>query len=698
MHRRILILVVLLATAAFARVEPLRVVMNGLEFAIDKESGCLLYMASENTGAILAATPDGASLFDAAYPVPSFYPMRLGCRNAQAKVSQDNGGVTIEWKQLGPSRPNLLPAPAAVRAWVTIRAAPDGRSVILACRIRNDAPQPVPQVLFPDLAGLRPFHGASGTELRFGGGMVRPFEGPPLPENAAPFYARRTTWQEYPPMGYQHLNTLRWIDLGSLRGGISIFQRRWGTDSPPKIMTLRPEADPTSLRLVWEHARPIQPGQSWESGEFWLTPHAGGWAKGIEVYRDYVRQVSVKRELPAHVRDGIGFQTIWMMEALERDPARAYFRYADLPRVARDAREHGIDELVPWGWSSPFTMPSKLPPQLGTREEFLTAVRLCRELGVNVAPFYSIQTVLNRFAERYGVKPGTSSYTYHTELIPMFNPFYMKVDDGAWVDSDNPVWLQDAWKTVTEWIDAGVPSISYDQFSSKSAAGEKPAMVAMTEKLRARARAVDPQSTFSGESITAGSLERDGGVLDYTWNWADYSDSGPALNLLRYPRLNCNVQDSPLTVKQCFSDGLYINILAKKPDQANGSSLISEVPRVARTLKQVSTLRRRFLDYFTKGIFIGNSVLMEPTTAFVRGHLWGKRLLVIVLNDRPTTQAVALHADLGMWFSAARSYQVQRYDGEGRRADSRHGAERFWSAATPKLEPLEFAFFEIEVE
>lgn len=697
MQRKALLLVVLVAAATLPGAEPLRVVMNGLELAIDKESGCLLYMASEATGAILSAAPEDASLVDAAYPVPSFYPMRLGCRKAQASVSHGGGVLTIEWKQLGPSRPKLLAGAAEVRARVTIRAAPDGRSVIFTCRISNDSPNPVPQVLFPDLAGLRPFHGASQTELRFGGGVVKPFDGPPLPEHAAPFYARRI-WQEYPPNGYQHPHTLRWIDLGGLGGGISMFQKRWGTDTPPKIMTLRPQADPTSLRLVWEHATAIQPGQSWESGEFWLTPHAGGWAKGIEVYRDYVREVSVKRELPAHVRDGIGFQTIWMMEALERDPERAYFRYADLPRVARDAKEHGIDELVLWGWASPFSLPKKLLPQLGTREELVTAVRRCRELGVNVAPFYSIQTVLNRFASRYGVKPGTSSYTYHTELIPMFNPFYMKVDDGAWVDSDNPVWLKDAWETMTEWIDDGVPSISYDQFSSRSAPGEKPAMVAMTEKLRARARAADPRSTFSGESITPGSLERDGGVLDYTWNWADYNDSGPALNLLRYPRLNCNVQDSPLTVKQCFSDGLYINILARKPDQANGSSLISEVPRVAQSLKQVTALRRQFLEYFTKGTFIGDSVLIEPASAFVRGHLLDRRLLIIVLNDRPAAQAVALHADLQMWFSVAPNYRVKRYDGQGRLVDNHAGGGRFWSAATPRLEPLDLAFFEIEVE
>ncbi len=695
MRQTTVLLASLLALTEAARAEPLRTTLNGLEIAVDRETGCLLHLASKATGAILTAVEP--SLLDAAYPVDAFAAMRLGCRNARASVTQDAAGLTIEWKPLGPSRPNLLPRGVAVHARVTVRAAPDARSVVFSARLTNDSAAPVPQVLFPDLAGLRPFHGAAETELRFGGGVVKPFEGPPLPEHQAPFYARRI-WQEFPVAGYQHLNSLRWIDLGSLRGGLSLFQKRWGTDNPPKIMTLRPETDPTSLRLAWEHATPVRPGESWDSGEFWLTPHRGGWAKGIEVYRQYVDHVSVKRELPVHVRDGIGYQTIWMVESLEPDPARVYFRYADLPRVARDAKEHGIDELVLWGWTQSFSLPKTLLPQLGTRDDFLTAVRQCRELGVNVAPFYSIQTVLNRLAGRYDVKPGTSSYTYHSELIPRFNPYYMKVEDGAWVESDNPVWLKDAWETMAEWIEAGVPSISYDQFSSKSAPGAKPAMVALTEKLRARARAIDPQSTFSGESITPGSLERDGGMLDYTWNWADYRDSGPVLNVLRYPRLNCNVQDSALVVKQCFSDGLYLDLLIRKPGQANGSAMIREVPAVARAVKQVAARRRQFLDYFVKGTFLGNSVLLEPAPAFVRGHLLGRRLLVVVLNDRPGAQAVPLHADLGMWFPKLGPYRVKRYDGEGRLAAVSRGAERFWSTGTAKLERLELAFYEIEVE
>jgi len=65
-------------------------------------------------------------------------------------------------------------------------------------------------------------------------------------------------------------------------------------------------------------------------------------------------------------------------------------------------------------------------------------------------------------------------------------------------------------------------------------------------------------------------------VLDYTWNWTNYTDAGPILSVLNAPRLNCNVEDSPLVVKQAFAEGLFLNVMPRKADQPNGTALISE--------------------------------------------------------------------------------------------------------------------------
>ncbi|MEJ7595746.1 MAG: hypothetical protein WKF77_29905, partial [Planctomycetaceae bacterium] len=258
--------------------------------------------------------------------------------------------------------------------------------------------QPVARVQFPDLRGLRPFGGREAMELRFALGVVNPFAHPVRPAGRSPFHPP-FVWRSYPAEPIYQMNTLRWLDLGTLAGGLSVFQKKWLDEPRPAILTRRSEADPDDLRVVWQHDRPIAPGASWDSGEFWLTPHAGGWAKGIEPYRRYVSEINPKRSLPRRVREGLGFQTVWMTS----------HTYKDLPRIARDAKAHGIDELNLWVWCDYGNLPMKTRPSLGTEAEFLDAIRQARvKEGVNVTLLVNLLSLKDELAPRYGVRPGTA--------------------------------------------------------------------------------------------------------------------------------------------------------------------------------------------------------------------------------------------------------------------------------------------------
>src|SRR5207237_1448732 len=104
--------------------------------------------------------------------------------------------VAIRWAMLGPSRRNFAMPHGQVAAEVIIRPAGDGRSVIFKCKIDNQSAALVPQVLFPDLHGLKAIDGAADTQLRFGGGVVRPFTEDPIPADSAQFYIH-SGWKEY---------------------------------------------------------------------------------------------------------------------------------------------------------------------------------------------------------------------------------------------------------------------------------------------------------------------------------------------------------------------------------------------------------------------------------------------------------------------------------------------------------------------
>jgi hypothetical protein len=688
--------------AAIASAGEVELSLNGLDIRLDEQTGSITGLSSRYTGTMSSARPASAGLLDLAYPVQSFAAMRLATRFSHASIVRERDKVTLRWDRLGASRPNLPLPSGAVHAQVVIEAAADGRSVIFSAEVENDSSAPIRQILFPDLWGLVPFNGVADTRLRLARGVVAPFNEPLKTPGTAPFYptaASPLAWKQYAAgeLTSERLNTLRWLDFGGGHGGLSMFQRKWGTRDWPGILTHRTESDPLSLRLAWEHTQDIAPGMHWRSGEFWLTPHPGGWAKGIEVYRDYVRQVSPPHPVPTHVRDDVGFQTIWMIQSVEVEPEKAAFRFRDLARVAQDASRYGLHELVPWGWNTYSTLPIPVRSELGTEQEFIQGVTKAREMGVNIAPFISVSIVRNRYAAHYGMKPSDTDWTYHKELVTLLRPYYTDFWNGVEINSNNELWQHDVRETLGEWLDRGVTSFCWDTFKvdPSEERGGTPPLLLIVNTIRARARSKYPEATFCGESNTH--LEIDGPALDYLWIWNDYKDAAPITNVLKTPRMNCNVEDSALTVGKCFADNLYINAMPRKPDEPNGTALISETPELASALMRVSALRKQFLPFFVDGTLIGDAILEDPTSAFVRAYQLGSRLLVIVLNDQGSSRPIVLKSNLSLWLPGAPAYHVTAYDGRGTRGRTWE-TEPEWIIETAALQPNDFAFFEITAE
>jgi hypothetical protein len=311
-----------------------------------------------------------------------------------------------------------------------------------------------------------------------------------------------------------------------------------------------------------------------------------------------------------------------------------------------------------------------------------------------VAPFVSIHIITA--AERYGVQPGHDDWTYHPELIPEFRPYYDHSLEGMFIDDDNPLWQKDALGALTDWVNRGMTSLTFDQFAYKETPGQKPGLIKVIEQVRAAARSKDPQSTFGSESCT--DLELDSSILDYTWNWLDYEDAGPLVAVLRSPRLNCNIDDSSMAAKRCFAEGLYLNVMPSKKDEPNGTALVSERPQLAQALKDAAAMRRQFLPYFVEGNALGDSILGEPAKAFVRAYRFHDRLLVLVLNDSAEPQRVVVRSDLSLWLPKASDFEVKYFDEQGKLRQSSSLAGTRWLAVTDLLQPEEIAAFEVQAK
>ena len=420
------------------------VTLNGLRLVLDEFSGTLLRLEYPGVGVMLEADRDLASMVSLAYPTPKFEPLRLESRRSQVHVTMDDRRVLLRWDRLSASRENL-DYDGKVSAQVTLSAAADGRSVIWQCQVRNDSNLPVKQVLFPDLRGLRPFDGDARTALTLAGELVKPFEKPIIgPHEVRAYYnVGETSYQ--PP--------LAWMDFGSLKGGFCLFAKRWGLGQPaPPILTRRLEADPSALLLYWDNRHEIPPGESWNSYEFCMTPHTSGWAKGIDVFRAFVaKSIPQRPPLPKHVREGLAFWSPWMIESVEKDPARAAFRFADFPAMGKEAVEHGVTEIVPWRWNDYWTrFPYTIRKELGTDAEFFNGVKAVKQMGVNVSPFISIAIARANAAPRYGLPLSGVDWTYHPELIPRIRPGYTTGNATTRVGTANKQWVKDV-QAVLPW-------------------------------------------------------------------------------------------------------------------------------------------------------------------------------------------------------------------------------------------------------
>ena len=672
-----------------------RATLNGLDITIDGTTGSITRLEYPGVGEILKAAPDRAGMVDIAYPVKSFEPLRLASRfSLGPKITATDREIVLVWPRLGASR-DCFPVEGDVSATVRLTAAGDGRSIVMSCEIVNDSENDVRQVLFPDLAGLQPIAGPYETIFRTGGFASRPFLdlAPNDGKESLQYMIDTAAYSaEYQSGGMFNPMWLRWIDLGGLKGGISLFPKRWGWDAHIPVRLHLSEVD-SSLRLLCRNDVNIRKGERWQSGEYVLTPHTAGWAKGIEPYRAWVKEHYTREyPVPNHVREGIGYRTVWVCEGQPDDPRDAIFKWTDLPKLAKESKAHGIDEMVIWGMMKPFVLPVPAPyPHLGTKQELTDAISECTKLGVRITPFISVCQATAEEAPKYGLAvTDNNGWTYHTELVPRWNPPYATGLACVPIPATNQRWIEDVLASCKGLVDQGITCMGWDQYFTTS---KESNLFAITSEIRSYAKKVDPESTLCAEELW--NMELDSAHLDYTWNWGGYRDCAPCTSVFPAPRVNSCVSSSGLTVKCCFADNLYLNVMPRKQESINGSDWIANHAELSAALKQCARLKKQFLRYFLDATLIGNCILsQECAGGHVAAYVLKDRVLMILVNQGGK-QSLGFDCSLAPWIpSQSRRYTAASYDADGQLVSTVELESPKWHGETPVLEPQGMMLYE----
>lgn len=614
---------------------------QGTLYGMEIQSGDARLTIDSATGALsqlglgyfhLPLLDGNAGLFDIALPLPDELPHRL--RTAAGQTTSSVEQVGDEWHL----RYNSLRSDrGAFEVSAVVRIRPDaGGGFAMRLEVVNHTPQVIPQVLFPHLAGLTATGDPDRETLHLGRSVKQPHVWMQSPDGAAAFYELYRRW--YFVYGMQEWN-LKWFRLGNRHRGVSVFSKDLG--AALQGLYVERERKAAKLAISWAHYPHVAPGETWVSPEFIIEPHKGDWRAGIEAYRTFAAQRLPTAAPTKYLRDALGARTLFFSTYLYDSEPNFYYR--DLPVAARDARAHGLKELICWFlFEGYFELPMKLNPKLGTEQELRQAVADCRVMGVNVVAFVSCRSLKARTAppawfeadERGNRR--TQAWSYSLDFVPPFNPPYCNRDESAFICPASADYQRAFRAGCQALFKLGFSSVCFDQlFSDRlcyaQSHGHKPQdllapLYQMARQVLHDGRAVDPDATFSGEFYNDISQT----FQHYNWDWITGANSLDDLEPFRlvFPRfrLGLLVDRGKRWLLEGFTRGLFINFL---PD--GGEGLIDTDIAFSDLAKRLADARRRFARFFEEGEYHG-ATRLSNTAELASLYQSGDEWLLIVAN------------------------------------------------------------------
>jgi hypothetical protein len=151
-----------------------------------------------------------------------------------------------------------------------------------------------------------------------------------------------------------------------------------------------PEGEPIGLTIGWLNMPYLSKGV-FRAGPVALEVHEGDWHAASGIYRKWFDQHFTIQRNPDWLREEMAWQSV----IISNPEDVIVDRFRDLPRLAADAKKYGVTTFEILGWDMggidrgyPQYRPN---PRLGSAEEFHSALKEIRALGVHPLLFANIQ-------------------------------------------------------------------------------------------------------------------------------------------------------------------------------------------------------------------------------------------------------------------------------------------------------------------
>lgn len=632
--------------------DEITVAISGGQIRLDGTSGTIVRATGEDGKEFVRGT-SGRGLVRIAAPLPDYpsHYVELGTHGAP-EIRERSGSFTLVHPKLETKHAEL-----DIAVEVDVEPCPEG--LVLRARIRNRSGLRLPQVAFPQLLGLMPVGGVANTRVRMSRGTAYPLRDMTMSPDDATFLD--LPLQRY--YGYGAFeNSMKWLDFGSEGGGLTMYGRdpRYLAQG---LLVERPGRDAMTTDLRWIHMPLIEPGESWESGDFVVLLHPGDWHAGARAFAKFARE-TYKYDAPQHIREALAIRTVWAAVRNADRPAGGLDRLIDIAREVADPAL-GVAEFVIWHWWQRHGYPISLDKRLGTDDDLKRVIATIRDLGMPVSLFVSHHLVRDTDETspewrhiNAARQPVQDDWTYGRDFLPRWRVPFMGTHAMMRGSALSAGWREEGLRQYARLLDLGANSICFDQFWSwfepnfsehrdARADAEGDRLLEFGRNAKALIRSRDPNGTFSGEMPSEMKVP----VLDYTWEWRnaeELDDDAPFRVVFPEVRLNANVNEHPRGAVYGFVEGGLINIMPGNM----ASYRLADCPELRQTLVELAALRRRFLRYFTEGEF-RHTEGVRADKCVARAYSNGDDVLLVVSNPTDSAVGATVSVDPTAWGGAA---------------------------------------------
>lgn len=663
---------------------------------VDVETGGIAAIQLDEPDAGFIEQPSGSGLLRIAAPLDHFGSHYVECgTHGSPALSRDGDGLILRYGGLESSE-------GAVPVEVEIGMRPSEDGLVIRAKLTNGWTKPIPQIIFPQIMDLEAVGDADQTHLQLGRHRMHPFRELTMRPDDASWLDRAL--HTYIPYADFEFN-MKWLDYGDATRGLTLFSRNT-RHIAQGILVQRVDRSVERANLRWMHFPFLEPGETWESGDYVLVPHAGDWYAGARAYKRFTDE-AYPYNAPRRIREALAVRSMWA--AVRNAPPT--ISISQLPEYAAELTdpELGITELILWHWWFKNGYPIFLDPRLGTEEEFAEALRRCDELGVPVVLFVSHhilrdtdETNPDWVHRNVAGQAVSNNWTYGRDFLPLFRlPFsgtHAMINGSAL----SPSWRETGLAHYRHFLGLGGKGICFDVGRSWDGPNFNPAidgkmdeegekLIEFARAARALIHEVNPDGTYSAEHVSDVNVP----VIDYTWEWyngADIERAAPFRYVFPQFRLNANVNEHPRGALYAFMEGALLNVI---PGNMR-SYLLRDCPELTAILRKLTPLRRRFLPFFTDGQFrFREGLTVQGGEA--RLYTNGDAILVIAINPSDAPAEVTVAVDPTVWGGEITNGTVTVVHLDGS-AVERAAGERAVFARTLRLEPDSMRIVEFQPE